>query len=644
LLLAIAVILPTVCLLWFMSQAVKNERLAVRQKLIEVYMEKAKPFIENLHQSSLKFEQEIQQTAQDDLFSFFIKFCCDKEYAEGILVYDSNGQLLFPVTSDETFVIDSEKFTKAWKAEFNDSNYTQAISEYEQIAEANSISYEIFQCNLAVIRCLEKTGNIEKAISNCKQLAYTSDHSTFKNNFLARLKLIELYRKYDSTLFENEVRQLLSDILSSSEPTAIDIRAFVLNELLGIIDKAKLPGEKINISKAQKFLQAYTLSFQIVQHLSAKENLHKWQEKKLITFNLPEKIFGMLFKNKSRNIILCGRSSTVIEVLKYVAEKISDSAVIVGVFDEQENEIYGIDKNPGDAFMSIKPNEYLGQKWKLLFFFHNSGVFDNAANKQETIYIWTGLLVAGLVLSSGLLAAQAISRQAKLNKLKNDFIATITHELKTPLSSMRVLVDTLLEGKCENREQETEYLQLIAKENGRLSRLIDNFLTFSRMERNKQVFEFALASPVEIANNAAEAIQAKFEKANVYFNMNIANPLPTINADKDALTTVLVNLLDNAYKYSNESKQIELNVFIQDSNVCFEVKDNGLGMTRWQMKRIFDRFYQADTSLSRQTEGAGLGLSIVKFIVDAHKGKIEVESKIGKGSAFTVRLTANEHE
>ena len=106
------------------------------------------------------------------------------------------------------------------------------------------------------------------------------------------------------------------------------------------------------------------------------------------------------------------------------------------------------------------------------------------------------------------------------------------------------------------------------------------------------------------------------------------------------MVTVLVNLLDNAYKYSLHNKQIELKVFSQDSYICFSVKDNGIGMTRRQTKRVFDRFYQADSSLSRRASGTGLGLSIVKFIVDAHKGQITVESKPNKGTTFTVKLTA----
>jgi signal transduction histidine kinase len=260
------------------------------------------------------------------------------------------------------------------------------------------------------------------------------------------------------------------------------------------------------------------------------------------------------------------------------------------------------------------------------------------ANKKRIVYIWVAGAVIFFMLASTFLAGSAVLKQAKLNKLKNDFIATITHELKTPLASMRILVDTLLDEKCQSRGQEIEYLQLISKENARLSRLIDNFLTFSRMERNKQAFDFAPANPAEIAKAAADAVQTKFNH-NCKFTVTIDDNLPSILADKDAMITVLVNLLDNAFKYSGENKEIALNAFADNQSVCFSVRDNGIGLTRRQIKKVFDKFYQVDNSLSRKVEGTGLGLSIVKFIVDAHKGKIDVESKPGKGSEFKVKIS-----
>jgi signal transduction histidine kinase len=206
---------------------------------------------------------------------------------------------------------------------------------------------------------------------------------------------------------------------------------------------------------------------------------------------------------------------------------------------------------------------------------------------------------------------------------------------------MRVLVDTLLEGRVRDQAQVTEYLRLTSRENERLSRMIDNFLTFSRMERNKVAFTLVHAQPATVANDAVESVKTKFAAHDCHLVVEIADQLPEIQADHDAVVTVLVNLLDNACKYTAEDKQISLKVFPAAGRVCFAVSDNGIGLARRHLKRIFDRFYQVDSSLARKAEGCGLGLSIVKFIVDAHKGKITVESKPGRGSTFTVSLPAN---
>jgi signal transduction histidine kinase len=226
----------------------------------------------------------------------------------------------------------------------------------------------------------------------------------------------------------------------------------------------------------------------------------------------------------------------------------------------------------------------------------------------------------------------------RLARLKNDFIATVTHELKTPLASMRVLVDTLLEEKLPDRRQEREYLELVARENERLSRLIDNFLTFSRMERNKQAFEMAPVDAGEIAQAAADAVRERFAAADVGFSLDIPDQMPQIDADRDAIITVLLNLLDNAFKYGGSDKSIKLRAAGGDDEVVFEVEDNGPGIPRRAQKKIFDRFYQVDSSLAREVGGAGLGLAIVKYIVDAHGGAIAVQSAPGRGSRFTVRL------
>ena len=183
-----------------------------------------------------------------------------------------------------------------------------------------------------------------------------------------------------------------------------------------------------------------------------------------------------------------------------------------------------------------------------------------------------------------------------------------------------------------------EYLELIAKENARLSRLIDNFLTFSRMERNKRAFSFSPIEPAAIVASAADAVRERFEQSGCRFEVQVEPDLPPVTADADAMTTALVNLLDNAWKYTEADKQIALRAYGDDGRVCFAVSDNGIGLSRAACKRVFERFYQVDRELSRSRGGCGLGLSIVEFIVKGHGGDVTVRSRPGQGSTFTIVL------
>jgi signal transduction histidine kinase len=203
---------------------------------------------------------------------------------------------------------------------------------------------------------------------------------------------------------------------------------------------------------------------------------------------------------------------------------------------------------------------------------------------------------------------------------------------------MRLLVDTLLDGQYRDTQQTFEYLQIIARENARLSNLIEEFLTYSRMERNKTTFDLKPLQALDFIQPAVASVSERLKAPGCRFNIDLAPDLPRIRGDRDALITVMVNLLDNALKYSGEEKKIELRGRRQNGHLCLEIEDNGIGFSRNVSGKIFDRFFQVDRSLAKDTGGCGLGLSIVRFIVSAHGGEITAESKPGIGSVFTVML------
>ena len=231
-----------------------------------------------------------------------------------------------------------------------------------------------------------------------------------------------------------------------------------------------------------------------------------------------------------------------------------------------------------------------------------------------------------------------ITELKRLDQIRSDFVANVSHELRTPLASMRVLVDGLLADATVDPIKTREYLEMIASENARLSRLIENFLTFSRLERDSYRFEFAPTSPSAVVASAANAIRDRLPPGGD-LRVDVAPGLPDVMADADALSTALINLLDNALKYTPEEKRILVRVRRDgDAAVSFAVEDNGIGIPMKEQRRIFKRFYRVDQRLTRETTGVGLGLSIVELIVRAHGGTVTVSSAPGSGSTFALRL------
>lgn len=214
----------------------------------------------------------------------------------------------------------------------------------------------------------------------------------------------------------------------------------------------------------------------------------------------------------------------------------------------------------------------------------------------------------------------------------------VSHELKTPLSSMHLLVDSLLEAGDFEPGKTREYLELIARENLRLSWLIDNFLTFSRMDNKREKFIFADTKPEEVIQAACEAVRERFQSSNCCIKVKISPNLPSLHADENALVTALLNLFDNAYKFTPHEKRIELDAYNECGQVCFAVVDNGVGIPAREQKKVFRRFYQVNQQLSREVGGCGLGLSIVDFIAKAHHGKVQVTSRPGAGSTFIISV------
>lgn len=268
-------------------------------------------------------------------------------------------------------------------------------------------------------------------------------------------------------------------------------------------------------------------------------------------------------------------------------------------------------------------------------------ILDNkyaSATRHIFVYIWVGSLTILISVFMVFLSMGLLRRQMTMAQLKNDLVATVSHELKTPIASIRLLVETLLDDPDAGLEQTKDYLQLINNENRRLGHLVQKFLTFSKMKRGESYFDFEKVNPAEIIEEVEEAFRERFSNNDYQLDVTCARNITPLRADRETLVLAISNLLENAYKYSGGEKKLRLECSEESVFVEFKVEDNGQGISKFERKRIFQKFYQLDRSLNNHKGGVGLGLSIVSFVVDKHKGEVVVESELGEGSSFKIRI------
>jgi two-component system, OmpR family, phosphate regulon sensor histidine kinase PhoR len=231
---------------------------------------------------------------------------------------------------------------------------------------------------------------------------------------------------------------------------------------------------------------------------------------------------------------------------------------------------------------------------------------------------------------------EALQKNAEFRK---DFIADISHELKTPIFAAQGYIHTLLDGAVDDKSVRLKFLKRAAKSLNALDKLVQDLLTLNQMESGVVKFNFESFDLKEIINEVIEELEQKASKRkmNIHFYYEKDKTFRTI-ADKDKIFRVCQNLISNAIKYNNDGGEVQVNLKTNKNNITVEVKDNGKGIPPEDLKRIFERFYRVDKSRSREGGGTGLGLSIVKHILEGHKSKISVSSTLGKGSVFSFEL------
>lgn len=320
--------------------------------------------------------------------------------------------------------------------------------------------------------------------------------------------------------------------------------------------------------------------------------------------------------------------------------------------DAQENVIVTVQDGSGQLVMSTQPVKGQNDEaltmlpvftdWKL-------GIRSRQMTPEQwarwnfNVNLTLSILMAVAVMGGIILALRMASREMKLSQMKTDFVSNVSHELRTPLSSIRVFGEFLKLGRVTEHEKICEYGEYIETESRRLTQLINNILDFSKIESDRKTYHFERTSVEEVIAATLKTFEVQLKQHNI--SITVVSPpaqLPPVLLDTDAIAQALMNLLDNAVKYSGTAKEIEVELGSKDNFVTISVTDHGIGIPREEQGKIFDKFYRVSTGLVHDVKGSGLGLALVNHIIKAHKGRVTVESETGRGSTFTLHLPAAE--
>lgn len=290
---------------------------------------------------------------------------------------------------------------------------------------------------------------------------------------------------------------------------------------------------------------------------------------------------------------------------------------------------------------AVSKGESLGESFpglRVRFLSQDAGALAQRWNLQRSFYLFTLLLVLSATLFGAYLFWRDVRRELRLAEMRSQFVASVSHELKTPLTAIRMFAETLRMGRATSPEMQAEYLDTIVNESERLTRLLNNVLDFSKIEQGKKIYRFEPTCLAEVVQAAARALQYPLAQQGFQLRVEIENGLPAVRVDPDAIEQAILNLLTNAMKYSGDAREIELRLRRRDRHAVIQVTDRGVGIPAKEQALIFEKFYRAATPENQRVPGTGLGLTLVEHIVKAHGGRVEVQSEPGKGSTFSLHL------
>jgi signal transduction histidine kinase len=627
-LLALVVLAPTAVLTWLVGRAAENERLAARERVRQAHESSLLQAARELGDLFRSLARSADELAASHSGAALFGEAQKLRLGDAIVCLDEQGAIAYP-TSKLTREVDLLAGVQAWSdAERLEraGQPVEAAEAFAEIAAAGQHPAVVARARLAQARCLAGGGD-RAAAMNVLTTIWDGSSTPGDRDPMGRLVAVdaallallltenEEYGKRPESHAERE--ELLKKLTAWGADYRLVMPSAQRRFLGGELEKRQA------IDAASPWLAAERLASEIAEvgnpPLPAGDRWLAWRA------DDGHLIYGAV--TPARKAIVLLRDTTLMSLSRQRLAEL-----------EQQQQVrfrllpLGMAPAPGASVIEL--DNPPGWRLQLTDASENSSA-DAEAERRIALYGWATALTIAAVIVSAVLVGGVIGRQQRVGRQQNDWLASVSHELKTPLASIRLLTETLQDEEAVDRR---EYLRMIGQETTRLSRLIDGLLAFSRFERRGASIVRQRASPGKIAERGAQLLAERLNAPGCEFTLEVEKDLPEIEVDRDALIAVIVNLLDNALKFTPDRKRIQLAVSQSGSDISFAVSDNGIGVSRRDARRVFRRFFQVDRRLSREHQGCGLGLALARQIVRAHGGEATVESEIGKGSTFRVTL------
>ena len=651
--------IPGLVLSYLSIQNIANQKELTEKRLLEEQNELAvnltQQFQKRLHEQAVTFFK-ITDSLNTKLPST-ISILDSLDFVAQAFIVDNQGQFIWPYYLHESQIKQthpkSQKFlnvfTKAEKLEFTKTDLKGATQAYGNAFKRAKNQAEQAASINGLARVLTKRGLYGQAQNHYRilseQYGPEIDYAGIPFVYYSLYQLIrpDIFSPDNATY--KDIEFILSKLNGGKIPLTDHVE-LLMKELSKWTATQDFPDQQskdeiiqLTNSIRNKFTFAIRDGNLIKQYMSGTLNPTTWPVAgnfKPIIGNLDAQPVLLITNSTSKSSTLVGFKVNLDtlknKILSSVIQSESEFEMEVDIRSRQQ--IAKMDVTPFNMVKELSP---LVPSWQISIKPKSLEIINNYISTRRWVYsITLAFLIAGMFFGI-ILVLRDMSRERRIAQLRSDFVSNVTHELKTPLTSIRMFAETMHLGRIKKKNERQEYLSIIVNETERLTRLINNVLDFSKIEKNKKEYHFESVDLSDVVQSAIRSMEYWMNEQGFKIESEIEANVKT-KSDGDAIEQAVLNLLSNAMKYSFERKEINLRLWTENRSIYIQVADKGIGIPESKQNRIFTKYYRAHVGHEQDKGGAGLGLTVLKHIVDAHQGKIELESKVNQGSRFTIIL------